>query len=116
MLTHSVSLVLSSKRRQAAASNSKHLQAWSISGKTQIKGARGNLVRGFLSHFQVMKGHCRRGKRDGEFESVQLSQLEKEKNLSEQRSLHEHFEKKLNELFKDSLQLRKDYLRSKAKC
>ena len=35
-----------------------------------------------LSHFQVLKG-------DREFDSVQLFQLENEKILSEQRSLHE---------------------------
>ena len=36
--------------------------------------------------------------------------MEKEKILSEQRSLHEFFKRKLNELFKEMSQLRQDHL------
>ena len=45
--------------------------------------------------FKCRKDHCRKskGKRNSELGSVQLSQMEKDRILSEQESLHESLEK-----------------------
>ena len=44
-------------------------------------------------------------------ESVQLSQMEKERILSEQTSFHDFFEKKVDRAFQEELRLRQDYLK-----
>ena len=46
-----------------------------------------------------------------ELECVQLSQMEKERILSEQTSFHDFFEKKADRAFQGELRLRQDYLK-----
>ena len=84
MLTHSVSLVLSSKRQQAAASSSKHLQAWVNPWQNTDLKSIGKPVRGVES-FSSVERSLSKGERDREFESVQLSQLEEEKIVSTEK-------------------------------
>ena len=111
MLTHSVSLVLSSKRQQAAASGSQQQQASPSAinpGQDTDLRSKGKYLRGVES-FSSVERSLSKGKRDREFESLQLSQMDKEKILSAQRSLHEYLEKKAERAFKESLQFRREW-------
>ena len=61
-----------------------------------------------VESLQIVERSLSKGTRKRELESVHLSQMEKEKICSEQRSLYDCLEKKLNELFKDNLQAELD--------
>ena len=74
----------------------------------------GETVPGVDSLSNVEKSLLKR-QRDREFESVQLSQMEKERILLNKEALMNTLKRKLNELFKDNLKFRKDYLRFRLK-
>ena len=84
-----------------AASSSQRQQAFSNVVKpvrdTDLLGM-GKPVRGVES-FSHVEWSLSNGKRNRELESVQLSQMDKEKILSEQRSLHEYVEKNAERAF-----------------
>ena len=91
----------SSKQQQAAASSSKQQQASSsVVNPWQDTDLRSTekLARGVES-FSSFEKPLLKGRRDRELESVQLSQIEKERILSEQKSLHEYLEKEAESAF-----------------
>ena len=97
-------------QQQAAASSNKHLEVCKSLARSRSKEHREKPVRGAVS-FPSPEKPVSKGERNRELESVQLSQMEKRKILSEQKSLHK-FVEKLDELFKENLQLRQDNLES----
>ena len=103
MLIQSVFLVL------------RHIQAQGNWCATRICfQAQGNRCE-VLSHSQNVERSLSKGKRNRELESMQLSQMEKEKILSEQESFMNSLKRKQNELFKENLRLRQDCLKHRLK-
>ena len=70
-----------------------YFQVWKIPGKRDRYRSSVKLVR-VVESFPSVQRWLWEGERDRDFESVQLSQPEKEKMLSERRNLNEYFEKK----------------------
>ena len=61
---------------------------------------RGEILAGRWAVFKLQGNSCRKVKRNRELESVQDSQMERERILSEQRNIHDVLEKKADQAFR----------------